>query len=129
MKFDLLQTAVSEMKNDLENAIVTASYSGQVYANGQDAKEALIRSQNLILKIHEVVKVSLLDEISQSRTDFSIYPPIGLRNPEMTIYGLLKGKKQDVVVMFNDLPNTNSKIAEGPLTGVYDSVGLWCMKG
>lgn len=123
MNLDLLQNAISEMKTNLETAIVTASYNGQAYPNGLQAKEALIRSQNLILKVHEVVKVSLLNEISHHRTDFSIYPPVGLRNPEMTVYGLLKGKKQDIVIMFNNLIDTRTQIAEGPLAGFYDPVG------
>lgn len=123
MRFDLLQAAVNEMKSELESAIETATYNDNRYSNGQEAKEALIRSQNLILKIHEVVKVSLLDELSRYRTDFSIFPPIGARSPEMTVYGLLKGKKQDVVVMFDDIPNNGGHISEGPLTGSYDPVG------
>lgn len=123
MKFDALQNAVNEMKAEVENAIRTATYNGNQYADGQEAKEALIRSQTLILRIHEVVKVSLLDEISKHRTDFTIFPPIGQRSPEMSVFGLLKAKKQDVVVMFDDLPNANSQITEGPLAGIYDQVG------
>lgn len=123
MRFDLLQAAVNEMKSELESAIRTATYNDNRYSNGQEAKEALIRSQNLILKIHEVVKVSLLDELSRYRTDFSIFPPIGARSPEMTVYGLLKGKRQDVVVMFDDIPDNGVHISEGPLTGSYDPVG------
>lgn len=123
MRFDLLQAAVNEMKSELESAIKTATYNDNRYPNGQEAKEALIRSQNLILKIHEVVKVSLLDELSRYRTDFSIFPPIGARSPEMTVYGLLKGKRQDVVVMFDDIPDNGVHISEGPLTGSYDPVG------
>lgn len=123
MKFDLLQKAVNEIKTELETAISTATYNGSKYTNGQEAKEALIRSQNLILKIHEVVKVSFLDEISKYRKDFSIFPPIGARSPEMAVYGLLKGKKQDVVVMFDDVPHNGNHISEGPLAGSYDPVG------
>ena len=123
MRFDLLQTAVNEIKTELETAISTATYNGNQYANGHEAKEALIRSQNLILKIHEVVKISLLDEISKYRKDFTIFPPIGARSPEMAVYGLLKGKRQDVVVMFDDIPHNGNHIAEGPLAGFYDPVG------
>jgi len=123
MKFDLLQNAVNEIKTELENAIGTATYNGNRYSNGQEAKEALIRSQNLILKVHEVVKVSLLDEISKYRTDFTIFPPIGERSPEMAVFGLLKSKKQDVAVMFDDMTDNGSHIAEGPLSGSYDPIG------
>ena len=123
MKLELLQNAVNDMKVELEHSIRTATYNGKLYRDGQAAKEALIRSQNLILKIHEVVKVSLLDEISKYRTDFTIHPPIGERNPEMEIFGLLKSKRQDVVVLFDDVPEISNQIAEGPLTGSYDPIG------
>lgn len=123
MELALLQNAVNEIKTNLENAISTATYNGKQYPNGQQAKQALIRSQNLILKIHEVVKISLLKEISQYRTDFTIFPPIGARSPEMAVFGLLKSKKQDVVVLFNDTPDHGSLVKEGPLAGSYDPIG------
>ena len=59
MEMSLLQTAIAEIKSELEQTIRTAIYKGKYYGNGQRAKEALIRSQNLIMKIHEVVKISL----------------------------------------------------------------------
>jgi hypothetical protein len=123
MKFDLLQAAVNETKLELETVIANAKYNNNKYSNGLVAKEALIRSQNLILKFHEVVKVSLLDEISKYRTDFNIFPPIGSRSPEMSVYGLLKMKKQDVVVLFDDVPRNRSQITEGPLSGSFDPIG------
>jgi hypothetical protein len=123
MKIDLLQKAITEIKTDLENAISLARYNDKAYQNGQSAKEALICSQNLILKIHEVVKLSFLDEISKYRTDFTIYPPIGNRSPEQAIIGLIKAKKQDVVIFFDDIPNKLTVIAEGPLRNQYDQIG------
>ena len=44
MNLDLLHTAVREIKSELEEAIRTGSYKGQNYNDGQQAKQALIRS-------------------------------------------------------------------------------------
>ena len=123
MKMDLLQKALIEIKSELEYAIKTATYNGKKYTNGLEAKQALIRSQNLILKIHEVTKISLFDEISKYRTDFHVHPPLGQRSPEMPIMGLLKSKRQDVVIMFDDTPSKGTQISEGPLVGSYDPIG------
>lgn len=123
MNLELLQLAVNAIKIELELAITTATYKGKQYSNGLVAKEGLIRSQNLILKFHETVKLSLISEISKYRTDFSVYPPLGQRSPEMTVYGLLKGKKQDVVVLFDDILHNRTQIMEGPLSGSFDPVG------
>lgn len=123
MNLVLLQNAITEIKVELEEAIQTATYNGKSYENGMSAKEALIRSQNLILKVHEVVKTSLLDELSKYTTKFTIYPPLGQRSPEMKIMGLLKGKRQDVVVLFDDIKATRDRISEGPLKGAFDELG------
>ena len=123
MNLILLQQAITEIKVELETAIQTATYNGKAYPSGLLAKEALIRSQNLILKVHEVVKISLLDEFSKYTTRFTIYPPLGQRSPEMSIMGLLKGKKQDVVVLFDDIIAAGGQISEGPLRGAFDELG------
>ena len=44
MNLDLLHTAVAEIKSELEEAIRTAIYNDRHYENGQQAKQALIRS-------------------------------------------------------------------------------------
>lgn len=124
MNLTLLQEAISEIKTELEASIRTATYNDKVYDNGQRAKEALIRSQNLILKIHEVVKVSLYDELSKHRIHFSIHPPLGQKSPEVTFHGFIKSKKQDIVVLFDDTSSVQGGIiSEGPLTGTYDALG------
>ncbi len=100
MDMSLLQTAVIEIKSELEQTISTATYKDKHYENGQRAKEALIRSQNLIMKIHEVVKISLDRELKKFSKHHTIYPPLGKRKPELAISGYIKRKKQDIVVLF-----------------------------
>ena len=45
-----------QIKTDFDRAITTARFNGNTYANGNKAKEALIRSQKIINLIHEFVK-------------------------------------------------------------------------
>ena len=123
MNLHRLQGAISEIKTEIEHTIRTATYKGREYANGLAAKQALIRSQNLILKVHEVVKLGLLDEISGHTTGFTIHPPLGQRSPEKRLLGLLKAKQQDVVVVFDDVTSNGTRIKEGPLAGTYDELG------
>jgi len=123
MNLDLLQAAIDGMKHALEEAIRTATFNGRKYANGQRAKEALIRSQRLILPIHEVVKQSLAEELNRRRRRFEIHPPIGASAPELKISGFIKAKNQDVVVLFDGDTAEAEQIQNGPLTGEQDGVG------
>jgi hypothetical protein len=123
MKLDLLQQAINGMKQVLETAITTAMLNNRSYANGQKAKEALIRSQRLILPIHEVVKQSLAQELQRRRRKFTIYPPLGASAPELKISGFIKAKDQDVVVLFDDDAAVPEPIEDGPLAGEQDIVG------
>jgi len=123
MRIDLLEQALIEIKHELETAIRTSSFNGKQYSDGVAAKQALIRSSKLIMKIHEVTKISLVDEITKSTSDFTIHPPIGKTAPELSIIGLLKKKKQDIVVLFDDIPTEPEFITEGPLVGLKDPLG------
>jgi len=123
MKINLLECAVSEFKKDIERAISTGSCLGRTYPNGQKAKEALIRSQRLIMKIHEVMKISLSEELQRRGIRHSIYPEVGSRSPELKVSGFIKAKKQDVVVLINENRPIREKILDGPLSGEYDMVG------
>lgn len=123
MNLSLLQQAVSDIKNDLEYAIKTATYGSASYRNGQIAKEALIRSSTLIMRLHEVVKQSLVAELETANRSHSIYPPVGFKGPELKITGYIKAKNQDVVVLFdNDKPQPEP-VAGGPLDGTIDPIG------
>ena len=123
MNLQFLQQAVNGMKRDLEEAITTATFSGEDYENGQKAKEALIRSQGLIFPIHEVVKVSLAQELKNRGRLFEIHPPLGVTTPELKITGFIKAKDQDVVILFDGDTAVTEPIQNGPLTGENDFVG------
>lgn len=123
MNHTLLQQALIEIKSMLENVIETATFSDKNYENGQSAKLALIRSQRLIQKIHEVVKNSLNQKLLQNDREFSIHPPLGQSSPELKVCGFIKAKQQDIVVLFDGDTPTQELIREGPLSGSYDSVG------
>lgn len=122
MDLSLLGNAVAAFQNALFAAIRTATYNGKAYENGQKAKEALIRSQSLIMRIHESTKVSVLATLQKNFCDeWAVHPPVGFNSPELKIFGLLKGKNQDLVFL-KDSPSP-STFKEGPNFGVKDSIG------
>lgn len=121
MNRQLLQNAVQKLKDDLELSIRTASFDGSNYDNGQKAKEALIRSQRLILIIHEVAKSSLTKKLKTLSVEFTVFPPVGQSSPELPIAGFLKAKRQDIVVLFSD--RKSEVVKDGLLTGTTDVVG------
>jgi len=122
LNINILTNALEQIKNKLETAITTATFNNQKKANGLEAKTSLIRSEQLIQEIHEVVKISLNSALKKAGFNgFSIHPEIGKTSPEKLVWGFLKKKKQDVVVLFNE-PNPE-KITEGPLIGQIDELG------
>ncbi len=123
MDIALLSCAVKEIKDELEASIRTAVFDGKHYPSGHQAKEALIRSQRLILKLHEVVKESLNEELSRTQRAYDIHPPIGVSSPEVKLFGEIKAKQQDIVVLFNNMRPRREVIDIGPLKGNYDAVG------
>lgn len=123
-----LQAAVHEIKDAMEHAIRTASYNGNSYPNGLEAKTALIRSVSLIQRIHELTKRSLHARLNQLSIRHTIHPPIGASSPELDVWGLLKKKKQDVVALLGDCPTRRERIAEGPLKGTIDGLGTEATK-
>lgn len=123
MNIGLLKDALSVMKRELEASITSAEYNGRSYENGQRAKEALIRSQSLIQNLHEVVKVSVYDEILRREKRFAVFPDLGRTSPELKLYGLIKGKNQDLVFLPSDIPSAQTMISDGPLKYVIDPIG------
>jgi hypothetical protein len=122
MDLNLLQKAVATFQTELFNSISSATYGGTTYENGQKAKEALIRSQSLIMNIHECVKISFSNSLLTGTTDnWDVYPPIGRNSPELKIHGLLKGKNQDLV--FSPVKLSPTTISDGPNAGEVDEVG------
>jgi len=91
-----IQQILIKIKSDFDNAITTARFNGNRYANGNKAKEALIRSQRIINLIHEIVKTEF-KRCGVPRK--MIYPPIGNSSPEIKIKGFLKSKNQDVAII------------------------------
>lgn len=85
-----------QVKTDFDCAITTARFNGNIYANGNKAKEALIRSQKIINLIHEFVKN---DFVNCGVPPQMIFPPVGSSNPEIKIKGFLKSKNQDVTII------------------------------
>lgn len=85
-----------QIKTDYDRAITTAQFNGKDYANGNSAKEALIRSQRIINLIHEFVKN---DFVEAGVPPKMIYPAVGKSNPEIKIKGFLKSKNQDVAII------------------------------
>lgn len=132
MEMDLLQTKIQEIENEINNTVRTGSFTKSngetvVKDNGLQAREALIRSEKLIQKIHEVTKVSLNNElISRGISQFEVHPQIGSPSPELDVWGLLKKKKQDVVILFQN--RNRELIEEGPLKNNYDLLGRECTR-
>ena len=120
MNISNLKEALAEIKADMEAAITTASFNGRPYDNGQKAKEALIRSSRLILKIHEVTKESLHAELEPRDLPFAIHPPLGTSSPELPVTGFIKKKRQDIVVLVGNIHPECETVADGPLQGIKD---------
>jgi len=85
-----------QIKNVYDHAITTAHFNDNTYANGNKAKEALIRSQKIINLIHEFVKN---DFVNSGVPPYMIFPPVGKSKPEIKIKGFLKSKNQDVTIV------------------------------
>ena len=110
--FKIVQTKVNLIKETLETAITTASVDGRIYANGQKAKEGLIRSSKLINFLHEAIK----EQLSAIGIDKSrIVPAIGASGPELKLAGFLKMKDQDVCVFPKTVQKIPRTIGWGPL--------------
>ncbi len=123
MNLALLQNAVNTIKTSIEQSISTATFDIKTYPTGRDAKEALIRSQKLINHIHEVVKLSLHEELTNRNIAHEIHPPIGFSSPELAVAGFIKKKYQDVVIIPNRLRRVSEEIDEGLDIGETDNIG------
>ena len=119
----LLRTAVAEIKEVMYQSITTASYGNRTYDTGLSAKTGLIRSESLIQRIHEVTKQSVHAELNRRNINHEVHPPLGARSPELNVWGFLKKKKQDVVILAEDVEAESELIREGPLTGQMDELG------
>ena len=93
-----LQKILKKIKKEFETAIKTAKFNGNIYDNGNKAKEALIRSQKIINHIHDFIKK---DFVKNGVSKNKIYPPIKQTKPELKIQGFLKAKNQDIAIVPN----------------------------
>lgn len=119
----LLETAIAEIKDAMSRAITTASYRGRIYDTGLSAKTGLIRSEGLIQRIHEVTKQGVHNELQRRGIRHKVHPPLGAKSPELSVWGLLKKKKQDVVILARDTKPKPELIRVGPMTGQVDELG------
>lgn len=126
MDTELLYASIAKIRTDIETAIRSGQFLRKVYDNGQKAKEALIRSQRLIMRIHEVAKVSLARELDNGHLAHTMHPPIGRSSPELSVAGFLKAKQQDIVATMHSHPPASERIVEGPLAGEVDEIGRDC---
>jgi len=91
-----LNKILKRIKKEFETAIKTSKFNGNIYDNGNKAKEALIRSQKIINYLHDFVKE---DFIKNGIPKNKIYPPIKQSKPELKIQGFLKAKNQDISIV------------------------------
>jgi hypothetical protein len=107
-----LQEAVNRIKSSIETAIVSG---------GTTAKNNLIRSQQPIKLLHEVVKAEL---IRQGVNEQFINPPLGESAGELKLAGFFKHKDQDICVVPNNVERTPETLTtEGILYGKEDVFG------
>ncbi|MDR0713022.1 MAG: hypothetical protein LBF89_01985, partial [Bacteroidales bacterium] len=107
-----LQEAVNRIKSSIETAIVSG---------GTTAKNNLIRSQQPIKLLHEVVKSEL---IRYGVNEQHINPPLGESADELKLAGFFKCKDQDICVVPNSVEKTPEILhSEGILYGKKDIFG------
>jgi hypothetical protein len=107
-----LQEAVNRIKSSIETAIISG---------GTTAKNNLIRSQQPIKLLHEVVKAEL---IRQGVNEQFINPPLGESAGELKLAGFFKHKDQDICVVPNNVERTPETLTtEGILYGKEDVFG------
>lgn len=83
--------------------IIKVAIEDVIRAGGRADKNSLITSQQLVNLLHETIKSEL---ILRNVNPINIRPLVGQANPEITLAGYLKFKKQDVCVFPNNLRPT-----------------------
>lgn len=102
-----IENVLLQIKTELESAITTAKWNGNNYADGVEAKTALICSQGLIKQIHEFIKSEFIRlKVKSCR----LYPPLGNSSPELKLEGILKKKDQDVSIVPKSVVVKDNKI-------------------
>lgn len=107
-----LQEAVNRIKSTIELAITTG---------GTKAKNSLIRTQQPIKLLHEVVKSEL---IRCGVNERCIYPPLNASAGELKLAGFIKCKDQDICITPSDIERSAERLeCEGILNGYNDVLG------
>lgn len=113
---------MTETRKILAHAITTATYEGKKHKDGQEAKNAAIRSQGPIRKLHQVVGESVFADLKSKGVSPSMWPPIGKDSPELSVTGLLKAKKQDIAITVDT--HKAETIRTGVQSGSIDPIGF-----
>lgn len=97
----ILQKHLSLFKKDIENCILSKSYSnakGEIKeeTNGHKALGTFIRSQIPINHIHEAIKETFITKYNINND--RIHPNLGCTKPELKVVGRLKEKYQDICI-------------------------------
>lgn len=116
-----LEAALSITRKILHDAITSASYNGKNAANGQEAKNAAIRSSGPIQQVHTIVRDSIYSALANRGVSAEIWPPLGKTSPELKVTGLLKAKNQDIAVTIDD--HVKEIVDTGVNAGLVDPVG------
>lgn len=112
MNLITLQDAVDNFKKLINSSILDG---------GSKGKEAMIRSSQPILNIHEAVKSEL---IKAGIGENLIFPPICSRKPELKLAGSMKQKDQDICVVPAGIQPNEESMTGGLLDNVKDVYGL-----
>ncbi len=111
-----LTAALARIRSALGEAITTSSYGGKRHKNGQEAKNAAIRSSRPIQELHTLYRDSLSDALKDRyQHTFQVFPPEGQTKPELKLAGLIKSKNQDITV--TNKPHTPERIEVGARAG------------
>ncbi|MEK6646274.1 MAG: hypothetical protein AABY84_06345 [Candidatus Firestonebacteria bacterium] len=102
---------LATIKTEFERCITKKTFNGKKYKNGNEAKNAYIRSQRLICLVHEFIKQQLIDLSIDPK---KIFPPIGANKPEINIEGLLKKKNQDICILPRALTDEKVQLKDEP---------------
>jgi hypothetical protein len=102
--------------------IIKVSIEDVIRSGGASGKTSLITSQQLVNLLHETIKSSL---VAEGVNSLNIRPSISNANPEITLAGFLKFKKQDVCIFPNNLQPRQESIDFNGLfnTGVTEPYG------
>lgn len=117
-----LEGALSVARSIIVNAIESSSYGGDLKKNGQEAKNAAIRSSGPIQQLHSIIEEAIYLKLLDLGITPQAWPPIGAKSPELKVTGLLKAKDQDISFTVDDYEP--ELITTGVEAGSIDPIGF-----